>query len=48
MKIAYHVVDCHTKAIVKEYAEGKGKQARAYANKLDLRYGAVRYVVKLV
>lgn len=48
MKIAYHVVDCHTKAIVKEYAEGKGKQARAYANKLDMKYGAVRFIVKLV
>jgi len=46
--VAYEVVDIQTKAIVKQYPAGKGSTARAYANKKDLQYGAVRYVVRLV
>lgn len=44
----YLVIDNHTKSIVKEYASDKGKAARNYANKLDLKYGAVRYIVRIV
>lgn len=47
-KVAYEVVDIQTKAVLKQYPEGKGQAARAYANKKDLAYGAVRYVVRLV
>lgn len=42
----YKVIDIQTKAIVKTYSEDKARVARAYANKLDLKYGAVRYIVK--
>ena len=44
----YHVIDTHTKATIRTYAEDKGRVARAYAHKLDAKYGAVRYVVKFV
>lgn len=44
--IGYDVIDNQTKAIVKSYGEGKGSVARAYANKKDLAYGAIRYVVR--
>lgn len=46
--IGYDVIDNQTKAVVKSYGEGKGSVARAYANKKDLQYGAVRYVVRFV
>lgn len=46
--VAYQVVDIQTKTVVKEYPAGKGQVARNYANKKDLAYGAVRYIVKLV
>lgn len=48
IKIAYQVVDCHTKQVVKEFGEGKGKNARAKAEKMNQEYGAVRYAVKYV
>lgn len=44
----YHVIDIQTKATIKTYADDKGRVARAYAHKLDLKYGAVRYIVKFV
>lgn len=44
--IGYDVIDNQTKAVVKSYSEGKGSVARAYANKKDLVYGAIRYVVR--
>lgn len=44
----YQVIDIQTKAIIKSYPEDKGRAARAYAHKLDTKYGAVRYVVKFV
>ena len=47
-QVAYEVVDIQTKAVVKQYLAGKGQVARAYANKRDLAYGAVRFVVRLV
>jgi hypothetical protein len=47
-KVAYEVVDTQTKAVIKQYPAGKGQVARNYANKKDLAYGAVRYVVRLV
>lgn len=46
--VAYQVIDIQTNAVVKEYPAGKGQVARNYANKKDLAYGAVRFVVKLV
>lgn len=46
--IGYDVIDNQTKAVVKSYSEGKGSVARAYANKKDLQYGAVRYVVRFI
>lgn len=44
--IGYEVVDIQTKAVVKSYAQGKGQVARNFANKRDLAYGAIRYIVK--
>jgi hypothetical protein len=46
--IGHEVVDIQTKAVIKQYGEGKGQAARNFANKKDLAYGAVRYVVRLV
>lgn len=46
--VAYEVVDIQTKAVIKQYPAGKGQAARAYTNKRDLAYGAVRFVVRLV
>lgn len=46
--VAYQVIDIQTKAVVKEYPAGKGQVARNYANKRDMQYGAVRFVVRLV
>jgi hypothetical protein len=46
--VAYEVVDIQTKAVVKQYPAGKGSTARAFANKKDLAYGAVRFIVRLV
>lgn len=43
----YNVIDIQTKAVIKSYAKADLRKARAYANKLDLKYGAVRYVVRL-
>lgn len=48
MTVAYQVIDIQTKAVVKEYPAGKGQVAHRYADKKDLAYGAVRFVVKLV
>lgn len=42
----YKVIDIQTKAVIRSYAADKVRAARAYANKLDLKYGAVRYIVK--
>jgi hypothetical protein len=42
----YKVIDIQTKAVIRSYAADKARAARAYANKLDLKYGAVRYIVK--
>lgn len=47
-KIAYQIVDCHTKTVVKEFIEGKAKQSHAKAEKMNQAYGAVRYAVKYV
>lgn len=44
----YQVIDTHTKQIIATYPENKARVARNRANKLDLKYGAVRYVVKFV
>lgn len=46
--VAYEVIDIQTKAVIKQYPAGKGSTARAYANKKDLAYGAVRYIVRLI
>lgn len=46
--VAYEVVDIQTKAVIKQYPAGKGSTARAFANKKDLAYGAVRFIVRLV
>lgn len=46
--VAYQVIDIQTNAVVKEYPAGKGQAAHRYADKKDLAYGAVRYIVKLV
>lgn len=46
--VAYEVVDIQTKAVIKQYPAGKGSTARAYANKKDMVYGGVRYIVRLV
>ena len=42
----YSVFDTKTKAYVKEYAPDKRKNAVNWADKKDLEYGAVRYVVE--
>lgn len=44
--IGYEVVDIQTKAVVKSYGQDKRQAARNFANKKDLAYGAIRYVVK--
>lgn len=44
----YHVIDTYTKATIKTYGEDKARAARAYAHKLDAKYGAVRYVVRFI
>lgn len=44
--IGYEVVDIQTKSVVKSYGQGKSQVARNYANKKDLEYGAIRYIVK--
>lgn len=46
--VAYEVVDIQTKAVIKQYPAGKGQAARNFANKRDLAYGAVRFIVSLV
>lgn len=46
--VAYEVVDIQTKAVIKQYPAGKSSTARAFANKKDLQYGAVRYAVRFV
>ena len=46
--VAYEVVDIQTKAVIKQYPVGKGQAARNLANKRDLAYGAVRFIVRLV
>ena len=46
--VAYEVVDIQTKAVVKQYPSGKGQAARNFANKRDLAYGAVRFIIRLV
>lgn len=46
--IGYEVVDNQTKAVIKTYSEGKRQAARNFANKRDLAYGAIRYVVRPV
>lgn len=46
--VVYEVVDIQTKAVIKQYPAGKGQAARSFANKRDLAYGAVRFVVRLV
>lgn len=44
----YHVIDTQTKKIIASYPEDKARVARNRANKLDLNYGAIRYVVRFV
>ncbi len=44
----YLLIDSHTEEILKEYEDGKGHIARRRADRLDLQYGAVRYIVKPV
>lgn len=44
----YHVIDSHTKETIKTYPDGKGRIARVFANKKDMQYGAVRYVVRFI
>lgn len=46
--IGYEVVDNQTKAVIKTYSGDQGRKARAFANKKDLAYGAVRYIVRIV
>lgn len=41
----YQIIDIQTKAVVKSY---KADEARAQADRLDMKYGAVRYIVKWV
>ena len=42
----YHIIDTKTGKTVKEYATRK--QASRQAEKMDLAYGAVRYVVRWI
>lgn len=44
--MTYQVIDIRTKQVVKTYADRK--TARRAADRLDLQYGAVRYIVKAV
>ena len=44
--IGYEVVDNQTKTVVKSYGAGKLSLASKFANKKDLSYGAIRYIVR--
>jgi len=44
----YFVIDTKTGETIKHYAADKGAAARRYANKKDMEYGAVRYVVRFI
>lgn len=44
----YHVIDIQTKRTVRTFADDAGRDARAYAHRLDARHGAVRYVVRFI
>ena len=43
--MTYSIVDIQTKAIVGKLYNDRSR-ARTQANKLDLKYGAIRYVVR--
>lgn len=43
--MTYSIVDIQTKAIVGKPYNDRSR-ARTQANKLDLKYGAIRYVVR--
>ena len=44
----YNVIDGHTGAIVRSYPGAKRKAARNYAEKLNMAYGAHRYLAQPV
>ena len=44
----YHLIDTHTGKTIRTYPEQKARQARAYRDRLDAAYGAVRYVVRWI
>lgn len=44
--MTYSIVDIQTKAVVRKPYNDKVR-ARNQANKLDLKYGSVRYVVRV-
>lgn len=46
--IMYFIIDIKTGETIKHYAADKGAVARRYANKKDLEYGAVRYIVRFI
>lgn len=44
----YQIIDIQTKAVVKSYKVTEAHNARKQADRLDMKYGAVRYIVKWV
>lgn len=44
--VGYDIVDCKTGQIIKSYGQGKRSVASRYADRLDSRYGAYRYMVR--
>ena len=42
----YQLIDTKTNTVIKEYAYSQRNRARNRRDKLDLQYGAVRYILK--
>ncbi len=42
----YELIDTKTGNVLKTYSYAQRNRARSRANKLDLQYGAVRYIIK--
>lgn len=43
--IGYTVTDRQTGKVIKTYGEGKRSSASRFADKKDMEYGAIRYIV---
>ena len=44
--IEYHLIDSYKKETIRVFKSNQRKRARRMADRLDLLYGAVRYIVR--